>query len=72
MGRLEKRVSALEEQTVGWGTREQLLLDRALAQMETEDLHVLTRYLDRGGEEYAEPTEEEQEVLSRLEAHLNE
>jgi hypothetical protein len=72
MGRLMRRLRYLEERARPWGTREQLLLDRALAQMETEDLHVLRHYLDRGGEEYAEPTEEEAEVISRLEEHLNE
>lgn len=71
MGGLIRRLRYLEERARPWGTREQLLLDRALAQMETEDLHLLTRYLDRGGEEYAKPTAEEAEVLSRLEGHLN-
>jgi hypothetical protein len=72
MGRLEKRVRLLEEQVGGWGTREDLLLDKALSKMETEDLLVLSAYLKRGGEEYAVPTEDEAEVLGRLEKRLNE
>jgi hypothetical protein len=67
VGRLEKRVSALEERVVGWGTGETLLLDQALACLAHEDLLLLSEYLRRGDGEYAEPTEDEAAVLLRLE-----
>ncbi len=67
MGRLTRRLRCLEERARPWGTRETLLLDRALARLTTDDVLLLTEYLDRD----AEPTEDEAEVLSRLEEHLN-
>ena len=67
MGRIAKRLRYLEERARPWGTRETLILDRALARLTPEDVLLLTEYLDRD----AEPTEDEAEVLSRLEEHLN-
>ncbi len=67
MGRLTRRLRYLEERARPWGTRETLILDRALARLTPDDISLLSEYLDRE----AEPTEDEAEVLSRLEEHLN-
>ena len=72
MGSIEKRLSRLEEQEPGWCYKDALVLDKALARLTDEDLRLLAEYLRKGGEEYAEPTEEEEAVLLRLEERLEE
>ena len=67
MGRLTRRLRYLEERARLWGTRETLILDRALVRLTPEDVLLIGEYLDRD----AEPTEDEAGVLSRLEEHLN-
>jgi hypothetical protein len=68
VGSIEKRLSRLEEQEPDWGYQEEL--DKALAQLSTADLRLLSEYLNRGGEEYAEPTAEEAPAIHRLEERL--
>lgn len=72
MGSIERRISRLEERGAGWSYKDTLLLDKALACLTTEDLHLLTEYLRRGDGEYAEPTEAEEAVLLRLEERFEE
>jgi hypothetical protein len=72
VGPLERRLSRLEKQVVGWADSDTLALDQALERLTYEDMLVLTAYLDRGGEEYAEPSEDEEAVLVRLEERFEE
>ena len=72
MGSIERRISRLEAQGAGWGYGYTFLLDKALARLAHEDLHLLTEYLRRGDGEYAEPTEAEAGALLRLEERFEE
>jgi hypothetical protein len=72
VGPLERRLSRLEKQVVGWADSDTLLIYEALSRLTEEDVHLLTAYLDRGGEEYAEPSEDEEAVLVRLEERFEE
>ena len=71
MGGIENRLSRLETrleaQEAIWGAEEERILAETLARFAHEDLLILTEYLNRTGEEYGEPTEEEEVVLVRLE-----
>jgi hypothetical protein len=74
VGPLERRVDKLEARVgMGW-TEAQVacLIGEALTLMTEEDVHLLTEYLDRGGPEHAQPTEDEQRVLHRLEERFQE
>lgn len=72
MGSIKTRLCSLEAQGAGWGYEDTLLLDKALARLAHEDLHLLTEYLRRGDGEYAQPTEAEEAVLLRLEERFEE
>ena len=72
MGSIKTRLSRLEAQEAGWGYKDSLLLDKALACLTTEDLLLLTEYLRRGDGEYAQPTEAEAGALLRLKERFEE
>ena len=72
MGSIKTRLSRLEAQEAGWGYKDTLLLDKALACLTTEDLLLLTEYLRRGDGEYAQPTEAEEAVLLRVSERFEE
>ncbi len=74
MGRLENRLERLEVRAgVGRPASElAVLISEALMLMDEQDVHVIAKYVARGGFEFAEPTEDEEEVLARLEERFQE